>query len=151
MAHTNKAPKQWALTKIETITSFKSWQGNLLYTLSTDAQFTRFLVHSHTWRKVSEGINHRGCTGVEDGPTAIAQCASLTMMLGQIANFCPIISPSSIVDESASLPIIWDRIRLHFWFKITGAAFIDFSLIKLEAQEHHEDLYQWLYSFVEEH
>lgn len=31
---TNRAPKQWSLTRNETITSFESWRQNLLYTLS---------------------------------------------------------------------------------------------------------------------
>ena len=36
---TQRAPKQWRLTKNETITSFESWRQNLQYTLSLDANF----------------------------------------------------------------------------------------------------------------
>ena len=31
-----RAPKQWALTKQETITSFEAWRQNLQYILSLD-------------------------------------------------------------------------------------------------------------------
>ena len=135
MAATGKAPKQWALSKIETITTYKAWQSNLTYTLSTDAKFTLFLAPAASWRKVSEAVAHRGFADTGDGgPTAADKVAALDMMLGQIANFAPIISRASIVSESKSLAAIWDRLRLHYGFKITGAAFVDYALIKPEAQ-----------------
>ena len=39
-----RAPKQWALTKNETITSFEAWRQNIQYTLSLDLNFAFFLV-----------------------------------------------------------------------------------------------------------
>ena len=56
-------------------------------------------------------------------------------MLGQIANFCPVIARNTIVKGSTSLKSIWQAIRLHFGFQSTGAHFLDFSSIKLEADE----------------
>ena len=42
MASTHHAPKQWCLSKVETINSFENWKQNLLYTLSLDSNFTPF-------------------------------------------------------------------------------------------------------------
>ena len=39
----SRAPKQWCLTKHETINSFENWRQNLQYTLSLDANFTPFM------------------------------------------------------------------------------------------------------------
>ena len=46
-----RAPKQWTLSKRETITSYECWRQNLQYTLSLDANFAPFLVDQATWGK----------------------------------------------------------------------------------------------------
>ena len=74
----------------------------------------------------------------------------LDLMLGQIANFCPVISRSSTVKNSASISSIWQAIRTHYGFQSTGARFLDFSDIKLEVDERPEDLFQRLMSFTED-
>ena len=72
------------------------------------------------------------------------------MVIGQITNYCPIISRSTLVKNSTSLEFIWQTIRQHFGFQDTGAQFIDFSNIHLAADERSEDLYQRLSAFVED-
>lgn len=54
------APKQWSLTKHETITSFEAWRQNLQYTLSLDRNFASFLADGVTWLKKSPGSPVRG-------------------------------------------------------------------------------------------
>ena len=150
-----RAPKQWSLTKNETITSFEAWRQNLQYTLSLDPNFAPFLADNFTSLKKSQGPL-RGFT--DDGGnipaaqrrTAQQKCTHLELMLGLIANFCPIISRNSIVKNSTSINSIWQNIRLHFGFQSTGAHFIDFNNIKLEHDERPEDLFQRLMSFVED-
>jgi hypothetical protein len=71
-------------------------------------------------------------------------------MLGQIANYCPIISRNTLVKNSTSLEFIWQTIRQHFGFQVTGAHLIDFSDIHLETDERPEDLFQRLTAFVED-
>ena len=71
-------------------------------------------------------------------------------MLGQIANFCPVVSRNSIVKSSTSLSDIWQKIRLHFGFQSTGAHFIDLTDIKLQPDERPEDLFQRLMAFFED-
>ena len=151
-----RAPKQWCLTKHETVTTFKNWRQNLKYTLSLDANFAQFLVEGVTWLKKSRdnplgGFNDDG-QDVQAGRrhTAQQKVTQLELMLGQVANFCPVISRNTIVRNSTSIDTIWQAIRTHFGFQSTGANFIDFADIKLEPQERPEDLFQRLMAFAED-
>ena len=126
-----------SFSKHETLTSYESWCQNLQYTLSLDANFASLR------------------DDTEDTPgsvrrTAQQKVAHLELMLRQIANFCPIISRNTIVKNSTSVNSIWQAIRLHFAFQTSGAHFIDFADIKLEADENHEDLFQRLLAFVDD-
>ena len=152
----NRAPKQWVLTKSETITSFESWKQNMIYTLSLDNNFANFLLDGSTWLKQTNANPLRGLT---DDPntvdaairrTAVQKAAHLNLMLGQIANFCPIISRNSITKNTTSVKDIWQIIRQHFGFQSTGSHFIDFDSIKLENDERPEDLFQRITAFVED-
>ena len=153
---TQRAPKQWRLTKNETITSFESWRQNLQYTLSLDANFATYLVDGATWLKKTSTNPVRGFTDDGEGVaqqlrrTAAQKVTHLELMLGQIANFCPVISRNTIVKNSTCMNDIWQAIRLHFGFQTSGGHFLDFDGIKLEPEERPEDLYQRLYSFVED-
>ena len=151
-----RAPKQWCLTKTETIVSFESWRQNLVYTLSLDANFAQFLVAGVTWGKKTKADPLRG---LKDDPTSVPDASRRTaaqklnhleLMLGQIANFCPIISRNTIVKNSTSIDGIWQTIRLHFGFQSTGGHFLDFAEIHLEPDERPEDLYQRLTAFIED-
>ena len=151
-----RAPKQWCLTKTETINSFENWKQNLIYTLSLDSNFAPFLVEGASWAKKTKTQPLRGFTN--DGGTvpeakrrtAEQKTSMLELMLGQIANFCPIISRNTIVKSSTSVEFIWNAIRLHFGFQATGAHFVDLNDIRLQANERPEDLYQRLMAFVED-
>ena len=98
MASTHRAPKQWCLSKVETINSFENWKQNLLYTLSLDTNFAPFLADGFTWLKKTKAQPLRGLES--DGETvpisrrltARQKANFLELMLGQIANYCPIIS-----------------------------------------------------------
>ena len=154
--NSSRAPKQWSLTKNESITSFEAWRQNLQYSLSLDANFAPFLADTFTWQKKSSTAPNRGLTS--DGEavpearrrTAAQKNVHLELMLGQIANFCPVISRNTIVKNTTSVKSIWQAIRSHFGFQSTGAHFLDFSNIKLEVDERPEDLFQRLMSFTED-
>ena len=153
---TIRAPKQWCLTKEETISTFESWRQNLQYILSLDPSFVPYLVEGVTWLKKTRTSTNRGFADdnneVAEGSrrTAAQKVAQLELMLWQIANYCPIISRNSIVRNSESLNSIWQLIRAHFGFQSTGAHFIDFVNIKLGPSERPEDLYQRLMAFIED-
>ena len=151
-----RAPKQWCLTKTETVTSYENWRQNIVYTLSLDPNFSPFLVEGTTWTKKTAAAPLRGFTNDgEDVPrnsrrTAIKKITMLELMLGQIANYCPILSRNTIVKNSTSVSGIWQVIRSHYGFQATGAHFIDFNDIKLGVEERAEDLYQRLTAFAED-
>ena len=154
--NSNRAPKQWSLKKNKTITTFEAWRQNLQYSLSLDANFVPFLADNFTWLKKSSTAPNRGLEpDGDDVPTTRRRTAfqknlHLELMLGQIANFCPVISRSSIVKNSTSISSVWQAIRAHYGFQSTGARFLDFSNIKLEVDERPEDLFQRLMSFTED-
>ena len=151
-----RAPKQWTLSKRETITSYECWRQNLQYTLSLDANFAPFLVDQATWGKKTNTSPLRDLRDDSDDTpglirrTAQQKVAHLELMLGQIANFCPIISRNTIVKNSTSMNSIWQAIRLHFGFQTSGAHFLDFADLKLEPDENNEDLFQRLMAFVDD-
>ena len=151
-----RAPKQWSLTKSETITSFENWKQNLMYILSLDNNFSTFLTENYVWQKKTATRPHRGFTDDGDGvhadrrKTAGQKNAQIELMLGQIANYCPVISRSSITKNSTSLNEIWQLVRQHYGFQSSGAHFLDLSTIKLEADERHEDLFQRLAAFFDD-
>ena len=157
MANTHRAPKQWCLSKTETVNSFENWKHNLLYTLSLDKHFASFLSDDATWGKKTKSQPLRGFTtdGESGIPLANRQTAQqkvnpLELMLGYIANYCPIISRNTLVKNSTSIQFIWSTIRQHFGFQITGAHFIDFADLHLEPDERPEDLFQRLMAFIED-
>ena len=65
---TSRAPKQWALAKVETVTTFNAWKDNLLYIFSQEPKFTPFLVDGYKWEKYSSSDPNRGFT--DDTTTA---------------------------------------------------------------------------------
>ena len=153
---TVRAPKQWSLTKTETITSFESWRQNLVYTLNLDSNFAPFLVSGAQWEKKTRQSPHRGFQ--DDGETVQEarrrtkeqKVTYLEMFLGQIANYAPIISRNTIVKNWTSVDSIWQSIRLHYGFQSSGAHFLDFANIKFQPDERPEDLYQRIIAFIED-
>lgn len=109
-----RAPKQWSLTKQKTKTLCEAKRQSS--------------VHS---------FPHRG---LQDDPeivpqashrTAQQKCTHLKLMLGQIVNYCPVISRNTIIKNSTSMISIWQAIHLHFGFQPTSAFFLDFNNISL--------------------
>ena len=75
----------------------------------------------------------------------------LEMILGQIANYAPIISRNTIVKNSTSIDSIWQAIRLNDYdFQTSGSHFLDFAGIKLQSDERPEDLHQRIVAFIED-
>ena len=150
-----RAPKQWQLSTSETLNSFKNWKENLCYTLSLDSAFKPFLEDNITWKKSTDPAPARGFTDTAATASSAAvskeaKCATLNLMLGQIANYATVISRNQIIKNSTSLNDIWEKIRQHYGFHSTGSRFLDLSSIKLQAGERAEDLYQKLVSFFDD-
>ena len=154
MAASPQAPKQWQLTKIGTITVYESWRQSLIYVLSLDKNFVPFL--DATWQKQTAANPRRGLTNYGTSVpeaqqlSAAQKNANLDLLLGQIANFCPVISMNSIVKHSTSLNDIWQKIRQHYGFQSTGAHFLYLASIHLQPDERPEDLLKGLIAFFED-
>ena len=71
-------------------------------------------------------------------------------MLGQIANYSPVLSRNTIVRNSTSVKSVWQNVRLHYSSQATGGHFVNFASICLDPDEKPEDLYQRLVAFVED-
>ena len=56
MASSHRAPKQWCLSKVETINNFENWKQNMLYTLSLDSNFALFLADGVQWLKKTQPL-----------------------------------------------------------------------------------------------
>ena len=152
----NRAPKQWTLSKTETINSFENWRQNITYILSLDYNFAGFLVDGFSWQKKTSSNPLRGLTADEENVrealrrTDEQKVAHLELMLGQIANFCPVISRNTIVKNRTSITSIWQAIRIHYGFQSSGSHLLDFADIHLDNDERPEDLFQRLVAFVED-
>ena len=72
------------------------------------------------------------------------------MMLGQIANFVPIINRTTITKQCVSLKAVWQVIRQHLGCQQSGARILDLADISLEPNERPEDLYQRILAFVDD-
>lgn len=108
------------------------------------------------WLKKSPGNPQCGFQGnAKSVPQASCRTAqqkrtNLKLMLGQVVNYCPIISRKSIVKNLTSMSSIWQAIHLHYGFRSTGTPLLDFNNIKLAPDKHPEDLYQCLMSFIDD-
>lgn len=145
MASTLRAPKQWCLTKNETVTSFENWRENLMYTLSLDKNFAPFLVADTWWEKKTKTTPYRGFSDDDENIpeanriTKEQKVNILELLLGQTANYCPAISCNTIVKNSSDhSDQIWQTIRLNYGFQTTGAHFIDFDCIRFDPIERPE-------------
>lgn len=151
-----RAPKQWTLSTSETITSIEAWENNLKYILSLDLNFASFLTDDATWLKKTNAAPLRGFTDDDaDIPairrrTAAQKVSHLEMMLGQIANYTPVIARNTIVRSSTSVNGVWQSIRQHYGLQSTGSRFLDLANIKIKPDQRPEDLYQCLMAFVDE-
>lgn len=154
---TNRAPKQWCLTKVETVKSYENWRQNLLYTLSLDPNYLPYLEDGANWgKKTRANVPHWNFVDDDENvpeanrKTRAQKIRTLELMLGQIANYTPIISRSTIVNNSTTLRDIWQIIRLHYGFQSIGAHFLDFTNIQLQPNERPEDLFPRLMAFTED-
>ena len=155
MSNVQRAQKPRPLSQSETLISYETWKDNLVYLLSLEADFAPFLLTTATWTKA--GTTNRGFTDDTslpptnaNGKTAAQKVVILERMLGQIANFCPVITRSTIIKKSTKLADIWSEIREYYGFQSSGSQILDLSNFKLEPSESPQNLYQRLLSFFED-
>ena len=157
MASHLRPPKPWQLGEEETVSSFEAWKGNVVFNLSLVDIFTPYLSDDCKWLVKSASNTSRGFTDDDGatadppvGLTAAKKATNLEIMLGQIANYCTVISRASIVKKSTSLEDVWQKIRLHYGIQRTGGHFLDLDNISHKPGDRVEPLYQTLMGFIED-
>ena len=153
----SRAPKQWSLSKHETVTSFESWRQNLLYTLALGSNFAPFLLDDAKWEKKTRTSTYRGLT--DDGEEVDAGLRQTKSSKTKIARTYAWPNRQLLSDYRKKL----NRQKLYLpWilfgnsygnisaFSRQGAHIIDFNDIHLAPEERPEDLYQRLMAFVED-
>ena len=155
----SRSRKPWDLTDDETLTSFQNWQSIILYHLSLDSQWSRFLppdgVHK-TWEMKTTAQPYRGLPAdgapikEADRLSASQKNTQLELMLGYIAGYASVISRNSIVKTSTSLNDVWQKLREYYSFASSGSQFLDLAAIRLNADEKFERLYQRIATFYDD-
>ena len=151
-----RAPKQWLLTRKETITSFQKVEAKPCVHFVSRSEFCPILGWTFPieqevscWPSSWSGKWRRQCARRLTSYCNPEDC-SLELMLGLIANLCPVVSRNTIVKTAESLRDIWQRLRQHCGFQSSGAHFLDLSLIKYELYESPEDLFKRIMAFFED-
>ena len=161
MASNNtKGPKPWKLTEEETLSSFTSWQQNILYTLNQDTCNQPFLKPEGpantdaTWEKLTSANPNRGFVdnGGDDGTKKAQKVINLHMMLGYLSQFVPHYLASDIKNSSTSMDSIWHMIRSYYGFQQSEVQFMKFSSITWEGreQERPERLYRRILAHLQD-
>ena len=152
------APKIRELQKSkETLSSFENWRGNLIYNLTLNPNFAEFLDEDCTWKKKSEH-RYRGFSDITETDnegkissvkTAAQRASFLDLCLGMIAGYAPVISRNTITKECCSMKEIFQKLRSHYGFAITGSSIIDVVSVTQKNDESPEDVYQRIKSLIE--
>ena len=143
------APKVEKLRKKESPAEFESWRENLMFNLTMDGSFEEFLEDNYTWRATS--VNNRGLLPddtIPPGKTAKQKASLLQLLLGSIASYAPVISREFIVKDALSLDEIWNRLRMYYGFRKTGALILDLPSFSREEDESYETLWERYYAFM---
>ena len=141
MADNNLGTRPRILHENETRNSLSGWYDSLLFHLSTENRFSRFLDDLSQWGPPS--VPNRGFLddpteeGVR-GLTAVNKATNLRLLLGYICIHCPVISSHFIKEEARSLDQIYNRLREHFDCSKSGAKIteiLDFNIGPTESKE----------------
>ena len=137
----------------ETRNSLSSWIDSLLFYLSTEPRFSRYLDDLSEWQGTS--VPHRGFRDdvkpVDNKTlTATNKATNLKIMLAFIAVHCPVISSSFVKEEANSLDEIFNRLREHFDCAKSGAKITEILNFRIGTSESRESLWEKVYSYFED-
>ena len=111
------APKEWKLTTEESLSSYLTWQHNVLYNLSLDKDFASFIAPNSKWEIKDTSETHGLLADAGDnGESAKSKSAKLELMLGNIANYCLVLARDKIANEITSIHSVWKCICSHYSF-----------------------------------
>lgn len=160
MKSSSLVAKQRTLTENETETTFNTWQQSMMFHIVVDSKFSRYTDTTDlgTWKPTSvanRGFVNDVTTGENAVPqdirmTAIQKAAILKVLLGSISTFAPVISNKYITEQATSLDDVFDRLRSHFGFRITGGRMLELAQFGLLPNESNETLWERMSAFIED-
>lgn len=126
-----------------------------MFNLKLEASFRPFIQKGVTWTKqitndlfgLADDEGERARTGFLSKEQ---KATTLEVLLEYIAYCAPCVAPDTIVRETCSLEDVWEKIRAHYNFESSGAQLAGYLTIKLEAGDQPNDLFQNMYSFIED-
>ena len=149
--------KQRILTENENESTFNTWHQSIMFHIVMDSKFSRFADSEDLGKWKSTAIANRGFTNdapnsqpAEKQMSAVQKAQVLSILLGSISSFAPIISNKFITEQAKSLHEIFDRLRSHYGIRITGSRILDLTQINLAPSESYETLWERLSSFIED-
>ena len=147
--------KQRILTEQESRGSLEAWCEQLIYHISNEDRFERYVEDLKTWSSVASGTPHRGFTADTQDIngkkfSAEKKAINLKVLLGFISIHAPVISSAFIREEAHSIDEIFDRLRQYYDYRKSGTNIMDIFNFKCGATETREALWERCYSFMED-
>ena len=150
--------KQRILTENETEITFTTWNQSILFYLVVDNKFSRFTDPGDLGSWKASSVANRGYTNdLTDGEHAVPEdvrmsaaqkSAVLRVLLGSISTFAPVISNKFITEQATCLDDVFDRLRSHYGFRVTGGRLLELSQFSLLPNESHEALWERMSAFI---
>ena len=145
--------KQRVLTEQETRGSLEAWCEQLLYHISNENKFERYLDDLKTWK--ANSTPNRGFTAdtVEINGTkftAEKKAINLKVLLGFISIHAPVVSSTFIKEEARSIEEIFQRLRQYYDCRKSGTKIMELFDFKCGESETRECLWERCYSFMED-
>ena len=125
-----------------------------MYSFMLDRNFAEFLEDGFEWLPKSTKQPHRGLADVvkSDGTVVISAAQRvkyLEICLGRVAGYAPVISRATIVQKCRSFKEIFQKLRAHYGFALTGSSILDVVAIQKQGDESYEDLFQRIQAQVD--
>ena len=147
--------KQRILNEQDKRGSLEAWCESLIFHISNDNRFERYLTDLKNWQPVSSGIDHRGFTSDADEVngskyTAEKKAINLKVLLGFISIHAPVISSTFVKEEACCIEQIFERLRIYYDCRKSGSKIMEMFDFKCGAMESREALWERVYSFMED-
>ena len=132
-----------------------TWTQAITFHIVSDSKFSRYLDDNDlgSWGPLSStnrGFkNDAESVDKEIKMTGARKAQVLQILLGSVATFAPVISCTYITEQATSLEQIFNRLRGHYGFRVTGGKILELAQFSLLPTESYETLWERISSFIE--
>ena len=141
------------LNENETRGTLSSWIESLIFLISNDPKFSRFIDDMKEWKspsRLNRGFMSDDAEINGSKMTAANKTINLKVLLGFISIHAPVISSSFIKEEALSLEEIFQRLREYYDCQKSGSKITELLSFRLGALESREAIWERIYSFIED-